>query len=173
VKVDCPMWIYWVPPDEDEEAAEDEELAEATVWLALDQEQVPGEARPLEGYVDCPGTLVGCVTLDGASLGPFMLPPTEQDTPSASRPSSAATAATLPAEPTEAQQGTDTAGADTRCRLAGLQFRINPPSGYSYRAKDPSPLAERVEELGGCEAQRLLTGCPVVVGFLKAAGQAS
>merc|ERR1712039_1019426 len=34
--------------------------------------------------------------------------------------------------------------------------------------KDPSPLAERLEQIGGCEMMRLLE-CPSVLGFLKPA----
>jgi len=39
---------------------------------------------------------------------------------------------------------------------------------FFWSPKDPSPLAERTEELGGCELTRLLL-CPVVLGFLKPA----
>jgi hypothetical protein len=41
--------------------------------------------------------------------------------------------------------------------------------GMIYRARDPSPLLERGNELGGCELQRLAF-CPVALGFLEADG---
>merc|ERR1719272_1731761 len=39
------------------------------------------------------------------------------------------------------------------CILSGLLVRPVPPDGYTYFAKEPSPLMERCEELGGCELQ--------------------
>lgn len=41
--------------------------------------------------------------------------------------------------------------------------------GMNYRARDPSPLLERGNELGGCELQRLAF-CPVALGFLEPDG---
>merc|ERR1712182_88794 len=41
--------------------------------------------------------------------------------------------------------------------------------GMTYRMRDPSPLLERVNELGGCELQRLAF-CPVALGFLEPDG---
>merc|ERR1711957_531739 len=38
--------------------------------------------------------------------------------------------------------------------------------GFVWCPKDPSPLVERSEELGGCELLRVIA-CPVVLGFLK------
>lgn len=52
---------------------------------------------------------------------------------------------------------------DSCCLLADATFV---PDEGSYRAKDPSPLTERCEELGGCEFQRLVE-CPVIIGFLS------
>merc|ERR1739848_514857 len=51
------------------------------------------------------------------------------------------------------------------CLLAGLNFQPEPPEGFNYVARDPSPLAARCEELGGCELQRL-TQCPTVIGSI-------
>jgi hypothetical protein len=53
---------------------------------------------------------------------------------------------------------------EASCLLADATFV---PDEGSFRAKDPCPLAERCQELGGCEFQRLLE-CPVVIGFLSA-----
>lgn len=41
--------------------------------------------------------------------------------------------------------------------------------GMNYRVRDPSPLLERHDELGGCELQRLAS-CPVALGFLEPDG---
>jgi len=41
-------------------------------------------------------------------------------------------------------------------------------SGFLWRPKDPMPLVERAEELGGSEYLRLLD-CPIVLGFLEPA----
>eukprot|EP00971_Amphidinium_carterae_P054829 1080136-Amphidinium_carterae.1 len=52
--------------------------------------------------------------------------------------------------------------ADT-CLLASLELRAEPPPFYEFVAKDPSPLSDRCEVLGGCELQRLLS-VPCVIG---------
>eukprot|EP00425_Heterocapsa_triquetra_P009774 CAMPEP_0195141040 /NCGR_PEP_ID=MMETSP0448-20130528/162250_1 /TAXON_ID=66468 /ORGANISM="Heterocapsa triquestra, Strain CCMP 448" /LENGTH=73 /DNA_ID=CAMNT_0040179419 /DNA_START=26 /DNA_END=243 /DNA_ORIENTATION=- len=49
------------------------------------------------------------------------------------------------------------------CSLGALEFCIEAAKGFNYEPKRPSPLAERCEELGGCELQRLAQ-CPVVIG---------
>eukprot|EP00746_Dinoflagellata_sp_MGD_P034447 gnl/MRDRNA2_/MRDRNA2_18227_c0_seq1.p1 gnl/MRDRNA2_/MRDRNA2_18227_c0~~gnl/MRDRNA2_/MRDRNA2_18227_c0_seq1.p1 ORF type:complete len:949 (-),score=165.55 gnl/MRDRNA2_/MRDRNA2_18227_c0_seq1:5-2794(-) len=49
-----------------------------------------------------------------------------------------------------------------------LETKVN---GMDYRARDPSPLLERGNELGGCELQRLAF-CPVALGFLEPDGSA-
>ncbi|CAE8585284.1 unnamed protein product, partial [Polarella glacialis] len=53
------------------------------------------------------------------------------------------------------------------CSLGSLRLEAS-RQGYVWRAKDPSPLAERAAELGGSEYLRLLE-CPVALGFLDPA----
>ncbi|CAJ1354895.1 unnamed protein product [Effrenium voratum] len=59
-------------------------------------------------------------------------------------------------------EGTDAAQS---CPVAGLSLRCS-RKDFLWHAKDPSPLLERTDELGGCEALRL-SACPVALGFLK------
>jgi len=161
--VACFLWIYWVPPEEDEdnfsmafekaseedsgyreqeEEAEEEEEPEqpvGTVWISSDGELVPEEARPISGMLECLGSKVPEIQLDGRSMGPFTLTPVET--------AAARDAGRAP------------------CLLSGLMIHPRAPEGFTYRPREPSPLAERCMELGGCEHQRLAC-CPVVIGYL-------
>lgn len=145
----CLLWVYWMPPEEpfepDSEAESVDEVVEeeppqGTVWISADSELVPEEAQPLTGVLECLGAKVPEIQLDGRSMGPFILAPSE-------------TAAAREA-----------AGAP--CLLSGLVIHPRAPQGFTYRAREPSPLAERCMELGGCEHQRLVC-CPVVMGYLS------
>jgi len=68
----------------------------------------------------------------------------------------------MPGEATEAE-----GGHSMRVSLSSLQFEAS-RSGYCWRQRDPPPLVERAEEIGGCEYLRLLA-CPTVVGYLDPA----
>lgn len=54
-----------------------------------------------------------------------------------------------------------------RCSLASLRCEVN-KLGFCWRPRDPSPLKDRAEEIGGCEYLRLLA-CPTVMGYLDPA----
>lgn len=53
------------------------------------------------------------------------------------------------------------------CSMGGVHIACE-RAGYIWSSKDPSPLAERCLELGGCEHMRL-QNCPVVLGYLRPA----
>ncbi|CAK0875380.1 unnamed protein product [Prorocentrum cordatum] len=141
----CPLWVYWVLPEDSEEAdaaesADREELAAAagSVFLAADGQHVPDEAEPFCGVLRCPGARVPELELDGTSAGPHFV--------------------------AAASDFGD--GPGSSCLLASLCVEVRPPEGWEYASRDPPPLAERCGELGGCELQRL-AACPVAVGDLK------
>jgi len=144
VDVTCFLWIYWIPPDEpDPENAggdSDDEPMEGMLFVCGDPEQIPDEALPIACTISCPGAEVLQIHWDGASFGPVAI-----------RQSSRKPVGALPEE----------------CLLAKVQFLVpNPPANYRFRGRWPSPLAERTEELGGCELARLVA-VPQAVGYLK------
>eukprot|EP00929_Paragymnodinium_shiwhaense_P065269 TRINITY_DN32737_c0_g1_i1.p1 TRINITY_DN32737_c0_g1~~TRINITY_DN32737_c0_g1_i1.p1 ORF type:complete len:2034 (+),score=496.49 TRINITY_DN32737_c0_g1_i1:125-6226(+) len=120
-------------PPEPEDYEDADDGPMGMLWLALDEEQVPDEAQPVAGVLESPGTVQGEVVLDGSSVGPFILR-VDKD-----------------------------AEAPDRCLFAALKFHMKPPRGFEYMPRDPTPLSERLEELGGCELTRLVN-CPVAVG---------
>lgn len=159
LKTMCHLWIYWLPPDNQEqppkqeddevyaddfECPDDSELVDSimpgvqgsAVLVCANEAQIPYEAKPLKGMLHCPGAVSGGeIRLDGQSMGPYAVCPAS----SAPRAS---------------------------CLLARARLSIEPPKGYSYQCKEPSPFATRCRQLGGCELQRLARS-PVVVGFLQ------
>jgi hypothetical protein len=138
MKISCLVYIYWTMPDDDpdEDAGDASPPADALVWISCDYEQLPTEIHPLEGRLSCPGAETEDFELDGQSVGPFLI-----------------------------QRPKDYE--DDTCLLAGLSLNVTkPPEGYSWRARNPSPLEERITEIGGCELQRL-TSVPSVIGYLK------
>jgi len=146
IQVQCPVWIYLFPPEEEEEyelGPDDDppEPLEGMVQLAVDAEMIPDEAKPIAGVLRCPGALQSEIVLDGSTMGPFAI-------------------TSVPGE--EALEW---------CLLSALTFTPDPlPEGFTEcRARDPTPLFERCEELGGCELQRL--GVPVTIGYVKAAAK--
>lgn len=158
LEVSCNLWIYWVPPEEEEE--EDEPM-EAMVWVAADVEHLPEDAMPIAGVIQCPGTEMPEIALDGLSKGPFLLRNSSVSTADAR-------AEGIP-DAADAAAAGDEAGSlqlKSHCIISGLSLKVLPPDGYTYRARDPSPFFERCEELGGCELQRLVK-CPTVFGYLK------
>lgn len=142
MQVECPLYIYWLPPEEEDDTTcgegETPEPVETTVCVACKAEDIPDEARPIEGQILCPGAEDPGLALDGISMGPFYVRLAEghEESP--------------------------------QCLLAALDFScIIAPPQFEYRARDPSPFLERCEELGGCEMQRLLSGCPSAIGYLR------
>jgi len=145
----CNIWVYWVPPENDEEEEEpdpDVEPLEGMLFVCADPEQIPDEALPLACTLSCPGTKMPTVEIAGKKMGPFPLR-LDQRLP-------------LPSGPDEdVKYGS--------CVLANLSFSVpEPPDGYCFRPRRPSPLADRIAELGGCEVRRLMA-CPQVLGYLK------
>eukprot|EP00971_Amphidinium_carterae_P091160 1804380-Amphidinium_carterae.1 len=138
--VHCHVWIYAVPPDPPDSEAEaggDAELQDISIWIAVDPDQIPDEALPVRGEVTLPWTEESKVALDGKSLGPFPV------TKSGSIPE-----------------------AGEHCWLSRMTLVAEPDAEYEFQPKDPSPLQERCDELGGCELKRLFM-CPVVIGYFK------
>eukprot|EP00971_Amphidinium_carterae_P307791 6117310-Amphidinium_carterae.1 len=105
-----------------------------SLWVAVDPDQIPDEAVAVSGELVCPWDAGATAKLDGKTIGPF---PQNLSHPHAEQ-------------------------AD-KCLLACMELRADPPPLYNYVAKDPSPLLDRCNELGGCEFQRLLS-VPCVIG---------
>jgi hypothetical protein len=143
IDVACSLWIYWIPPTEEEYDSVD--APRGLISVSIDPDQVPEEARPLAGVLMCPGTLDNELVLNGTSMGPFP----------------------LRIDRNEALGTLTLTGEHPPCILGGLEFVMKPPVGWEYNVKTPSPLAERCGELGGCELQRLMQ-CPVSVGSFQA-----
>eukprot|EP00929_Paragymnodinium_shiwhaense_P094929 TRINITY_DN55794_c0_g1_i1.p1 TRINITY_DN55794_c0_g1~~TRINITY_DN55794_c0_g1_i1.p1 ORF type:complete len:1104 (+),score=158.38 TRINITY_DN55794_c0_g1_i1:190-3501(+) len=143
--VACLLWIYWVPPEADEDQEDDYQdwdeapsAPEGTVWISAVEDLVPEEALPIKGVLRCRGAERQVIPLPGSSISPVLLRPSQ--------------------ESVERGEG--------HCLVAQVELEVDAPEGYSFRMRDPSPLAERFLELGGCELQRLML-CPCVVGYLK------
>jgi hypothetical protein len=151
VETECQVWIYWVPPVEDDEddlnlpEGEEPELLNGMLFVAADSSHIPDEAESVVGTLRCPNSEAGFIPLNGSSMGPFFLP--------------------------RAIPGFDEASFhhvhlnNVPCTVSSINVEIEAPDGFRYQAKDPSPLEERCQEFGGCEYQRLLA-CPQVVGML-------
>lgn len=137
--VACLIWIYWVPPDEPDLEAEDGDIdnEDGLVYVCIDSDQIPDEARPLAGLLRCDGAEESEIRMDGRYMGPVLLRPARAKT-------------------------------ESHCLISEVSFDAEAPHGYMYLPKNPSPLAERQRELGGCEMQRLMHGVPcVAIGSLK------
>jgi hypothetical protein len=125
--------------------AEDDEPEEGMLFVCADPEQIPEEAKPIACTLSCPGAESIQIHHDGESFGPVAI-----------RQSVRKPVGSLPDE----------------CLLAKVQFLCsNPPAGYRFRGRYPSPLTERTKEIGGCELSRLIA-VPAVVGYLKPLGKA-
>merc|ERR1712232_446012 len=141
--VGCVVYLYWIPPDEEEESmmvenedGEQEKYApEGMVFIASNPEDIPDEAKPLAGRILVPGAKNDVINLEGATMGPF----------------------TLHNSGTEPADG---------CLLAGLTLFVRAPTGWEYAGKTPSPLQERCAEVGGCELERLIYA-PACIGKMK------
>lgn len=142
----CLLWIYWCPPERpDSEYGDDpdwegdaseEEVAECAVCVTASGDQVPDEALPIAGILECPGIRGQRVILDGQSIGPYVLHPASGSQCS-----------------------------HKQCFLSGLVLRPEQLDGYRFRLREPSPFQEHCDELGGCETQRLAEN-PKAIGFL-------
>lgn len=142
---DVRIYIYATDPevDEDEEPLEEGEAPLVTpsmLWLAVQRDQIPPEAVGIKGSVRAPldDEREVSARLTPGSVGELMLLSGEK----------AAEVGEVP---------------DT-CSITAVQIKVQRP-GFRWRAKDPSPLLEREQELGIGEYVRLMD-CPVVVGFL-------
>jgi len=142
------LFVYATDPEEQEEEEDPDSVEDvgpswdpSCVWLAADEGQIPEDAIGIGGSATClwPSSAVRLrAHLRADQLVGFDLGPTGL-----------------------AEKSSHEAG---MCPVAS--FRVScARRGYSWQAKDPSPLAERTNEIGGCEALRLLA-CPVVLGFL-------
>eukprot|EP00746_Dinoflagellata_sp_MGD_P145882 gnl/MRDRNA2_/MRDRNA2_78441_c0_seq1.p1 gnl/MRDRNA2_/MRDRNA2_78441_c0~~gnl/MRDRNA2_/MRDRNA2_78441_c0_seq1.p1 ORF type:complete len:2386 (+),score=403.99 gnl/MRDRNA2_/MRDRNA2_78441_c0_seq1:32-7159(+) len=129
------------------EVCEDCELPDvpdpSLVWIAGKKEDVPDEALPCKGKIQLHSGSESQVLqeLSGSSIEAQTL-----DLKSSSSPD----AAVVP-----------------RCAFGGLHLAVeSPDANCTWDEKDPSPLTQRVEEIGGCEYLRVLE-CPVMIGFLR------
>eukprot|EP00933_Yihiella_yeosuensis_P061493 TRINITY_DN64315_c0_g1_i1.p1 TRINITY_DN64315_c0_g1~~TRINITY_DN64315_c0_g1_i1.p1 ORF type:complete len:405 (-),score=96.35 TRINITY_DN64315_c0_g1_i1:52-1266(-) len=146
------LHIYATDPDDDEEPEEEgdgntEESAPmydpSFVWLAADPAQVPDDAYAVSGQISCAGKSL--LPSQSSHVAAFEL----------GQPEGAV------------EETAEDTRSNTGCSLARLRLCCHRP-GFCWSAKDPSPLAERVAELGGCEFMRVVQ-CSLVLGFLKPA----
>eukprot|EP00971_Amphidinium_carterae_P331789 6465569-Amphidinium_carterae.1 len=63
------VWVYAVAPDSPDEAVA--ESLETTIWMAVDPDHIPVEAKPVRGELTLPWMKVSKVYLDGKTFGPF------------------------------------------------------------------------------------------------------
>jgi len=141
------VYVYATDPDVEEAEAppgEDEEplFDPSCVWVAVDPEQIPDDALPLQGHARCACPTSGRkfrAELHASKVVPFRLPFDEVAQPTTPRV----------------------------CPLAAVRVRCG-RRGFKWVPKDPTPLQARAEDLGGCELLRLLE-CPTAFGFLKQA----
>jgi len=149
ILADVRVFVFASKADtEDEQDIADGEIGLAPgtvlVWICSCLGQVQGEAMELQGSVS--GT-----TFEGTRLTKdlttgiteFLL---------------------LSGQVAQAARGTS-----ARCTLASLDLQASLP-GYCWRPRDPPPLVERAEVMGGCEYLRLIA-CPTVLGYLDPAVQ--
>ena len=53
--VSCSIYVFWVPPEEEEEPEEDVEPADGMLFVSADPEQIPEEAKPVVCSFSCLG----------------------------------------------------------------------------------------------------------------------
>jgi hypothetical protein len=142
---DVRLYAYMTEPEPDSDGAAEQEADAAPfympslVWICGSFDQIPDDAKSVDGRIW--GTGVGGKEVS-AELG-------------------------LTANPTEfiLAAGVDLeAVTSENMNLASLCVQCF-KADYVWRPKDPSPLAERAQEIGGSEYLRLLQ-CPVVLGNL-------
>lgn len=135
--VACFIWIYWVPPDEPDLEAEDGDME--------DEDGTVWICTNSDHIPDEALPLAGTLHCDAAEESEIRMDGTFMG-PVLLRPARAKTG--------------------SHCLISEVSFDAQAPREYTYLPKNPSPLAERQRELGGCEVQRLMH-CPVVIGLLK------
>jgi len=135
------LYAYIMDPDmEDVDDTEDPMNLVSQAWVGVDPTHIPEEAKPPSG----------CVCSDARSrFGERKVKLNGQLNSGVSFPVSAK----------------DRVLVKGPCSVSWLRFQFA-QSGMIWEPKDPTPLEERTQEIGGCEFMRLLA-CPVVVGFLK------
>ncbi|CAE7204933.1 unnamed protein product [Symbiodinium natans] len=144
------FFVYATDPEEQEEE-EDPDACEdsgplwdaSCLWLAASEGQIPEDAIAVHGSATCVWPSAAArlrARLRADQIVGFELGPTGSASKAGSH-----------------ENGV--------CPVSSLMVSCT-RRGYNWKAKDPSPLAERTAEIGGCEALRLLA-CPVVLGFLE------
>jgi hypothetical protein len=115
-------------------------LGTILVWICSSSDQIQGDMLSIEGKVSATGLGEKQVT---ACLG-----------------TGATELVLVSADDAESQPW-------QRCSLASLHCDVN-KLGFCWRPRDPSPLQDRAQQIGGCEYLRLLA-CPTVIGYLDPA----
>jgi len=121
------------------------------VWLTANRAQVEDEAAPLRGKMSWTNKSKGKATLDGEKIDPVFFGSDKQ------------------ACCIEQTDGPASGKTPQRCPLASLAVdctRKGLEDEIRWSPKDPSPLSERTEEIGGCELMRIMA-CPASLGFLN------
>merc|ERR1719379_410574 len=98
-------------------------VPESQLWLAANSEHLPKNAKPIRGMLFCPHAEEKQCCLDGSTVGPVVLRKARQNV--------ANCIAKL-------------------CILGELTLAAEPPEGFEYIARSPSPMLERCKEIGGC-----------------------
>jgi len=164
------LYVYGVELEDEDDSYEDDDFEDddgaapadsgsvekryvptTCVWLTADLAQVDDEAVPLKGKVSWTKKSRENATLHGETINPVFFDVGKQvccveqtDGPaSGKRP-----------------QQCPLASLAVNCTRKGLEDEIR------WSPKDPSPLAERTEEIGGCELMRIMA-CPASLGFLN------
>lgn len=185
IEVACPLYVYWEPPDTEDEAGELDDEGEpipppdALIFVCVNPENISEDALPIKGTIDTFGAVADVIELDGSTKGPFHLCAPEHylEREKTRTRLGADMISAMEEDPTPAFEADVHATADGStivspsgsglppCLFSTLRFRLIAPEGYHYRCKEPSPFEERCREFGGCELQRIMA-CPVAIGFL-------
>jgi len=136
--------IYTSDPGEDEAGSGvGLGIEPSMVWLATDSAQVADNVCAVQGRVSCDMT-------DGKKL--------------------TAVLGSSVVAPLALRVAVDPQAHSLRrkkCLLGSLRLQCQ-RRGFRWSPKEPSPIAQRLEDIGGCEFLRVLA-CPVVMGLLKPA----
>jgi len=147
VVTDVNICIYASSPDKDDEdesgvsSGADRDVEPSFVWLAADSAHIADSVSPVQGRVHCETTDGNTLT---ATLGPSKVSPL------------ALRVAVDPRAHTLRRKW---------CLLGKLKLQCQ-QRGFKWSPKEPLPVAQRVEDIGGCEFLRVVA-CPVALGLLK------
>eukprot|EP00441_Pelagodinium_beii_P003763 CAMPEP_0197698686 /NCGR_PEP_ID=MMETSP1338-20131121/119624_1 /TAXON_ID=43686 ORGANISM="Pelagodinium beii, Strain RCC1491" /NCGR_SAMPLE_ID=MMETSP1338 /ASSEMBLY_ACC=CAM_ASM_000754 /LENGTH=284 /DNA_ID=CAMNT_0043282103 /DNA_START=92 /DNA_END=943 /DNA_ORIENTATION=- len=148
------VFVYCTDPEAEEDADPDPEdgplYDPSCVWLASDPGQITDDALACRGCLSCPWP--ASENLLKAKFGSKNIAALELHP---ARHESGRAGAATPSESSSSDP----------CPFAGIRLSGS-RSDFLWQPKEPSPLAERTAELGGCELLRLMT-CPVALGFFK------